>query len=97
MDAPYNTKARRKDGFILQAVLPDGERRWFLRQDQPFAEALREVCTVLDGIGGKVETISSPVSIWRDLQGTRAQQLAQPHATPEMRALARVGKLDLLA
>src|SRR5690242_9060573 len=46
-DAPWGGEARQADGFILQAVLPDESRRWFLRQGQPLKEALREVCAVL--------------------------------------------------
>lgn len=100
-DAPFNGEAVRRAGFILQAVLPDGERRWFLRQDAPFGAALREVCAVLDGCGGKVETICSPTTIWRDLQGTRSPERGQKagqsqFTSPEAYALAKVGRMDLL-
>jgi hypothetical protein len=102
-DAPWDGEARQADGFILQAVLPDESRRWFLRQGQPLKEALREVCAVLDGIGGKVETISSPTTILRDLQGSRVELTAVARrtggqmTTPEKRYLGQVGRLDLLA
>lgn len=109
-DAPWNAEARQRDGFILQALMPDGERRWFLRQDQSLREALREVCAILDRCGGKVETISSPTTIWRDLQGTRAAMAVSERprvvsmgtvggqvTTPEAQMLGRIGRLDLLA
>jgi len=65
---------------------------------RPGAGALKLICEGLDGLDGdwRVLTISTPRTIYRDLQGTRARELVDETQMPELRMLGQVGRLDML-
>lgn len=113
LDAPWNGETRQADGMIVQVVGPGGERRWFHRHHEPLRLALAAICGLLDSWPGewRVETISTPASIYRDLQGSRAElaprdlrrngygepMVPEGFSTPEAQMLGQIGRLDLLA
>lgn len=103
----------RRSGVIVTAVHDDGPPLWSFHVPGPPTAALRSACAKLDanGPGWRVQTISTPRGIFRDLQGTRADHTARDHNhnrstasrernednRPEVAQLGRIGRLDLLA
>ena len=82
--------------------------RWS-RQFGAEAGYVQAVADYADEQGAKVVSLSTPETIWRDLQGTRAELTpivqrvtrveSQPEdivRTPEVSMLGRIGRLDLL-
>lgn len=115
------SQERATKGFILQAIGPGGERRWWVKRaagdtkkpNATMGELLRETVAEIDALPGqwKVETISTPETVYRDLQGSRGElaprnlrrngygePLVSEHlALPEPQMLGLIGRLDLLA
>lgn len=60
----------------------------------PVMSALKEACDRIDAAEGdwKIVSISTPSSIFRDLQGAHSKN----RATPEQERLGRIGRADLL-
>lgn len=107
------TQEDKRAGVIVTAVHDDGPPLWSFHIDGPPEAALRSACARLDaaGEGWKVQTISTPRGVYRDLQGTRADHTVRDSHhnrsgasmerngdnRPEVAQLGRIGRLDLLA
>lgn len=89
---------RSETGIIVTARDRDAAAYLVLHRTGPRRAALRAVCAVLDSLEGdwRVLTISSPESVYRDLQGTRARPDADITPYPEPHALGVIGRHDLL-
>jgi hypothetical protein len=99
---PYNGPTRAADGLTVFASRNDGASLVLVRAGMPLRDALREICDVLDAKPGRwyIDVISSPSSIWRDLQGSREEPGKAHTGTqlplPESQLLGQIGRLDLL-
>lgn len=84
--SPYGSCARAHDGVIVQFVFGDGERRTLVKQGQPpdsrlrggnqgegVEGSLRRAIVEMETWPGEwqIEVISTPTTIYRDLQGSR--------------------------
>ena len=90
-------------GVIITArSLETGRTRTFARTDVTAKEAAREIVAELDMLAGdfRVVTISTPVSIQRDMYASRihltGQNIGLPGGTPEQYLLAKIGRSDML-
>lgn len=97
-------------GVIVTAEHEDGEPLLTFHVPGKWREALTAACRRIDalGEGWYVRTISSPRTIYRDLQGPREAGHGRSHKRtsrrdsfsedprPEIESLAAVGRLDLL-
>lgn len=71
--SPFSGPTRIADGLTVFASDADGRTIGITRADMPLRQALRDICNRLDALPGewKIDCISSPSTIWRDLQGSR--------------------------
>lgn len=93
---------RERYGCIVD--FSDGRARWF-----PGTSGLREATEYADANGLRIKTVSTPSTIFRDLQGTRAKDahgergrqgsrlVAGVVVFPEQHMLGLLGRQDLLA
>lgn len=123
MSPALSTYNRAVDGAIVQFVSETGEQRTIVAQGNPpgagplgaegvEASLLRAIAQA-EGWPGlwKVEVISTPQTILRDLRGSRRQR-GQPRlmagsgdplveyttlVSPEKRYLSKIGRMDMLA
>ena len=95
-ESPINGVDRIRFGYIVTAREQDSDARWVLHRAGP--GALVEICEVLDASEGnwRILTISTPETIYRDLQGTRLTVWRDVIENPEQRMLGGIGRLDLL-
>lgn len=107
---PFGGRDRAEHGAMVQLEHELGAVEWHYLVGPPTA-ALRALCAELDERPGwKVAVISSPSTIYRDLQGARSERVQQVAGSksgkssgpgddrlhlPEQNLLARVGRLDL--
>lgn len=109
LNAPYNGDRRQADGITVYCSDDGGNVRVFIKKEMPIRQALREVCEEIDGWPETwlIDVISSPTTIWRDLQGqrtmkptARVQHFGEdslPYTwVPEISFLGQVGRMDLL-
>jgi hypothetical protein len=117
-DPKWGGETRAADGCITTFQLEDGtihvERfSQLVFSTQGYARVMEKVgapfieqaAARADELGARIVSISTPATIWRDLQGTRAQQKQTGPQTqasddiqlPERTLLGRIGRLDLLA
>jgi hypothetical protein len=100
--SPYSGGMRAQDGITVFVSSADGERDVLMYACLPIRGALTEVCRDLDAREGRwyIDVISSPTTIWRDLQGERWQTGRDTSGgfapRPEARMLGAIGRLDLL-
>jgi len=75
-NSPYNGYIAKADGITVSVERDDGKVYTFIRSKMSTVEALREICTEIDWLPGnwRVTCISSPSTIYRDLQGDRRQR-----------------------
>lgn len=108
---PFSGKTRAEDGLLV--TFTDGERqRVVARSGARVTRCLAEAIAIAERWPGEwqVAVISSPTTIYRDLQGTRRRptltgivdharrrRVAHEDFRPERQMLARIGRLDLLA
>lgn len=123
MTPALSTYSRALDGAIVQFISETGERRTIVAQGNPpgsgplgvegFEASLLRAIEQAEGWPGswKVEVISTPQTILRDLRGTRRQRgrprllagSGEPRVentkllTPEMRYLGKIRRMDMLA
>ena len=98
-------RTRHRDGFTVKklqhtgdaglvADFSDGSARWF-----PGPDCLRDCASWADDHGLRITVISTPATIYRDLQGSRADAAerngSQVVYVPELRMLAAIGRTDL--
>jgi hypothetical protein len=83
-------------GYIVTALRQDTGESWTLHRAG--RGALAAVCKVLDDAEGdwRVLTISTPETVYRDLQGTRYVEWGDRILTPEVGMLGKIRRLDLL-
>jgi len=93
---------RQADGLTVYASNDQGERRHYVIADLPVRSGLATICRMIDALPGRwfVDVISSPPTIWRDLQGTREEQQRGGERglqlmLPEPRMLGAIGRMDL--
>lgn len=102
-----NQERRFETGCI--ATLTDGERVFTQHFTGNGAEATQAVADFCDAHGFRIVTLSTPTSIYRDLQGTRApltvrtgrvtgeeKPLNDRVDVPELNMLGKIGRRDLL-
>lgn len=91
-----NAQDRAAYGVIVTAREQTSDQRIVLHRSG--RDGLQQVCDVLDALVGdwRVLTVSTPATIYRDLQGTRAREWGAETQTPEPSVLGKVGRLDLL-
>lgn len=108
---PFNGKTRAEDGLLV--TFTDGERqRVVARSGARATRCLAEAISIAERWPGewKVAVISTPTTIYRDLQGSREVRdlrsgrrvasvgsRAGAFATPEQRMLGKIGRMDMLA
>ena len=108
---PFNGDARKADGVsITFREQQTGNLRTITRRGCAIREAVRSLCADVDLWEGdwKVQCISTPTTIWRDLQGIREYQPVQdgnfgsdtgaPAAaatSPEAVMLSMAGSMDM--
>ena len=81
------------------------QKRWKRTRKVVGEPAVEQACARADQLGAKIVTISSPSTILRDLQGTRAdlqprnprKPITERLQLPEHILLGRAGRIDLLA
>lgn len=87
---------------ITARSLETGQTRTFARTDVTALEAVAEIVAEIDLLPGdfRVLSISTPVSIQRDMYASRitlvGQNVGLPGGTPEQYLLGRLGRSDLL-
>jgi hypothetical protein len=107
---PFGGRVRAEYGAMVQLEHESGAVEW-RDLTSPLMDALRALCADLDERPGwKVAVISSPSTIYRDLQGTRSERYQSGGSwkagdsdgpgddrlqLPEQALLARIGRLDL--
>jgi hypothetical protein len=109
LNAPFNGERRQADGITVYCSDTHGNVRVFIERERPIRQALTEVCNEIDTWSGEwlIDVISSPTTIWRDLQGhrrktptARVQHFGEdsvPHTwVPEISFLGQIGRIDLL-
>ena len=91
-----NSYHRAVDGVTVTAREQATDERIVLHRTG--SDALRQVCDVLDEREGdwRVLTISTPTTIYRDLQGTRYRAWGDSTQCPEPHMLGIIGRKDLL-
>lgn len=104
--------SERDYGVIVTAVHADGPPLWTFHVPGGAGDALRQECLEIDARGDRwmIQAVSSPTSIFRDLQGTRQQHrernyggslndspLSEDPRSFEIIALSKIGRLDLRA
>jgi hypothetical protein len=106
---PFGSTTREGDGLTVFASDGQGHTRAIVRAGMPLGEALREVCLQLDEWPGewRIDCISTPTTIYRDLQGRREKGkrpnrryygdnvTSERAEFPEYRMLGNVGRVDL--
>jgi hypothetical protein len=99
---PFSGETRAVDGAIV--YFTDGTRqRAVMRSGERVLRCVEEALEVAKGWPGewKVEVISTPTTIWRDLQGQRFTTSRGGRYVlgkmPEEQLLALIGRLDALA
>lgn len=93
---PYSGQQRQNDGVLVTVrELDVGVVTVIHCTGQ---HALEQVCEQLDAMAGdwRVVSLCTPTTIYRDLQGTRKNVWADNVQFPEVQALGRIGRLDLL-
>lgn len=99
---PFSGGRRAADGITVFASRDDGESRAFELRGLPVKGALLAICDKIDALDGQwyIDVISSPSTIWRDLQGTRMIDRNDDNGpmllVPEAKYLGAIGRLDLL-
>lgn len=87
---------RMEAGCIVTARNQVTDERWVLHKSGQ--DALAAVCRELDEAEGdwRILVISTPESVYRDLQGTRYTEWADRVLNPEVGQLGKLARLDLL-
>jgi hypothetical protein len=72
---PFNGPARQAAGLTVFVGDARGRKRTLVRNEMPLRAALREICEQIDHWDGEwfIECISTPSTIYRDLQGRREE------------------------
>lgn len=101
-------------GYIVTAAHENGPPLYTFHVSGPSLAALREACQIIDGLddGWYVQSVSTPRTIYRDLQGTRQDHSKRPRVanfsgaskvrfpddprSAEIKMMGQVGRLDLL-
>lgn len=109
LNAPYSGEMRRADGITVYCSDEQGNVRVFIVAGVPVREALMGMAKTIDSWDGEwlVDVISSPSTIWRDMQGhrrrkppVRTQHFGEDSApytwVPEISFLGQIGRIDLL-
>lgn len=107
--SPFSGDTRRRYGATVTFRREeDGELVTIAVEHLPVTESVRTAIERVEWMRGtwKVQCVSTPSTIWRDLQGIREQigvsgfqgemtSPVQPGHSPEANILSRIGRLDL--
>jgi hypothetical protein len=109
LNAPYSGNLRKAQGITVYCSDEQGNVRVFIEKEKSIRQALTEICNEIDTWPEEwlIDVISSPTTIWRDLQGhrrktptPRVQHFGEdsvPHTwVPEISFLGQIGRIDLL-
>lgn len=96
---PRNPRVLPSDDGVIVTMREQGsgELNTITRPGKP-EQALRDICVLIDGAAGdwRIVTISTPNSIYRDLQADRQRDTDHRVDPPEQAMLNKIGRRDLL-
>jgi len=111
-NTPWGGETRAKDGVTVYFENASGDQQVVVRSGAPPTVLLREAIALAERWEGewKIRVISTPTTIYRDLQGSRRplalagnedhvrrRPVAHNDFRPERQMLALIGRRDLLA